>query len=125
MHVLLIENQELDKNLSLLPNLEAQGHFVNLAHTPENAAQQTSGGWPNLIVFNQVQTKLNITSFQEALDQTGLNVPYLVINDENNRQPQLSHSIEAAMGNQKDRFLRVPGLVIDLQQEGGLDAARW
>ncbi len=131
MHVLLIEHQSLDQSQSLRQSLEQHGHQVNIAHTPATAATQTSGCWPNLIVFNMAGGVLSFADFQQAIDGTRLNIPRLVVGNPNELNSNigktalvvstesvkhLNQSIQKATAPQKGRFLRYPGLVIDLDQ---------
>jgi DNA-binding response OmpR family regulator len=67
---------------------------------------------------------------QKAINKINLNIPYVVVGDESS-QPgtngdtifvasgnleQLNQGIEKAMVRQKDRFIRLPDLIIDCQQ---------
>jgi DNA-binding response OmpR family regulator len=127
MHVLLIENNNLDQSESLLANLEGQGYQVATSHTPEAAAETTKVLWPNLIVFNSANKLLNLASFQQALDKINLNIPYVVVGDKTlanemsadtilvapDKPQQLSQGLKMAASNQKNRFVRLPGLTLD------------
>ncbi|MCK6630471.1 MAG: response regulator transcription factor [Anaerolineae bacterium] len=127
MHVLLIENSSLDQSESLLANLTEQGYEVAVSATPEAALETTKTLWPNLIVFNSANALFNLASFQLALDQTNLNVPYVVVGDKNlaadtnfetivvapGKTQQLNQGLKKAASNQKNRFVRVPGLTLD------------
>ena len=75
MHVLLIENNNLDQAESLLANLTDQGYEVATSDTPEAALETTKLLWPNLIVFNSVNSRFNLDSIQQALEQVKLNIP--------------------------------------------------
>lgn len=127
MHVLLIENSSLDQSESLLANLTEQGYEVAVSTTPEAALETTKTLWPNLIVFNSANTFFDLASFQLALDQTKLNVPYVVVGDKSltadtssetivvapGKTQQLNQGLKKAASNQKNRFVRVPGLTLD------------
>lgn len=127
MHVLLIENNNLDQAESLLANLTDQGYEVATSDTPEAALETTKLLWPNLIVFNSVNSRFNLDSIQQALEQVKLNIPYVVVgekiaNDETDadtilvapgKPQQLSQGLKKATSNQKNRFIRLPGLTLD------------
>ncbi len=127
MHVLLIENSSLDQSESLLANLTEQGYEVSMSATPEAALETTKTLWPNLIVFNSANTLFNLASFQRTLNQTNLNVPYVVVGDKNlaadsdletivvapGKPQQLNQGLKKAASNQKNRFVRAPGLTLD------------
>ncbi|MCB9077257.1 MAG: response regulator transcription factor [Anaerolineaceae bacterium] len=131
MHVLLVENDDLDPTTSLLYSLEEGGYEVCLAHTPSSAAQKILSVWPNLIVFNPAQS-LNVIDFKEALDKTELGVPCIVVGTETQNQTVPDHNlilldpsqvqdldqrIQEAAINQKDRFLRLPTFIVDFQKQ--------
>jgi DNA-binding winged helix-turn-helix (wHTH) protein len=130
MHVLLIENSNLDQAVSLLPNLEKRGCHVWLAHTPEATLEQTATLWPNLIVFNPSHNQVGWPTFRDALAQTDLNIPWLIVGDKSHLPaegnhttdvtlvglPRLKQGLEKATIKQKERFVRLPQLVVDRQQ---------
>jgi len=128
MHVLLIENHNLDQSESLLANLEDQGYQVSMTHTPEAAVETTKMLWPNLIVFNSTSNFFNLASFQEAIDKINLNIPYVIVGDKNHlaaevsadtilvapgAPQQLTQGLKKAASNQKNRFIRLPGFTLD------------
>jgi DNA-binding response OmpR family regulator len=131
MQLLLIEKDNLDHTVSLLPSLEADGYEVRLADTPDMAAQKVLTFWPNLIIFNPVSSDLNLADFQRAINETQLDVPYIIVGTKEQvgtpvssdtilvapaKLQQLSQSIEKAVTKQKNRFIRLPRLIIDCQQ---------
>jgi DNA-binding response OmpR family regulator len=131
MHVLLVENTNLASTESLSSNLEAQGHCVWLAHTPASATQQTVTIWPNLIIFHPGQDLLDVAGFQQAINETKLNIPQIVVGGENqlraevssdtilvapDKPQQLRQSMLKATAKQKGRFLRFPNLTVDCVQ---------
>lgn len=128
MHVLLVEDNILDTTESLHSSLKEQGHNVCLVHTPETAAQKLGALWPNLILFNPAGTQLDISTFQQAINETRLDIPYIVVGDKNKlhhkinndtivvapRKPkQLTQSLKTVQNKQKGRFFRFPNLTID------------
>lgn len=127
VHVLLIENSSLDQSESLLANLTEQGYEVSMSATPEAAIETTKTLWPNLIVLNAANTHVNLASFRLALNKTNLNVPYVVVGDKSltddfdfetivvapGKTQQLNQGLKKATSNQKNRFVRVPGLTLD------------
>jgi DNA-binding response OmpR family regulator len=130
MQILLIEDNNLNQTRSLIPNLENQKYQVAVAHTSKMAAQKTETIWPNLVIFNANNSDLKLSSLQKAINKINLNIPYVVVGDESS-QPgtngdtifvasgnleQLNQGIEKAMVRQKDRFIRLPDLIIDCQQ---------
>ena len=127
MHVLLIENNNLDQSESLLTNLKDQGYQVETSDTPEAAVETTKMLWPNLIVFNSTNSTFNLANFQRAIDQMNLGIPYVVVGDKTlateadadtivitpGKPQQLSQGLKKATSNQKNRFIRLPGLILD------------
>lgn len=127
MHVLLIENNNLDQSESLLANLKDQGYQVATSDTPEAALATTKELWPNLIVFNSTNTPFNLTSFLQAIDKMNLNIPYVVVGEKNlapevggdtivvapGKLQQLTQGLKKATSSQKNRFVRLPGLTLD------------
>jgi DNA-binding response OmpR family regulator len=127
MHVLLIENNNLDQTESLLANLKDQGYQVAISDTPEAAVETTKTLWPNLIVFNSTNSFLNLATFQQAIDRMNLNIPYVVVGDKTlavevgadtilvapDKPQQLSQGLKKATSHQKNRFVRLPGLTLD------------
>lgn len=127
IHVLLIEDATLDQAKSLAANLEDQGYSVSTTHSPEAAIEHTKTLWPNLIIFNSPQSKLHFPALKAAIDQTKLKIPYIVIGDKKppnqvntdaimvsaDKPQQLGQSVTKVISTQKDRFIRLPGLVID------------
>jgi DNA-binding response OmpR family regulator len=131
MHVLLVENNNLDQSESLFSGLEEQGHNVFLVHTSETASHKTATVWPNLVVFHQSHGQLDLAGFQDAISQTKLNIPHIVVGKRKHlpdnidkdtilvapsKPHQLNQSILKATVRQKRRFLRLPGLIIDCEQ---------
>lgn len=130
MHILLIENNNLDRSESLLSKLENQDCQVAVVHTPKTAAEEAKTLWPNLIVFNPAHSRLKLANFQKAINKINLNIPFVVVGDEVRLStsanvdttfiapgnPQLTQEIEKAAAGQKDRFIRFPGLIIDCQR---------
>jgi DNA-binding response OmpR family regulator len=127
MHVLLIENNNLDQSESLLTNLKEQGYQVETSDTPEAAVETTKMLWPNLIVFNSTNSSFNLANFQQAIDQVNLGIPYVIVGDKilateagadtivitPGKPQQLSQGLKKATSNQKNRFIRLPGLTLD------------
>jgi DNA-binding response OmpR family regulator len=128
MYLLLIENQGLQQSESLLVSLEQFGHDVDVAHTPQAAATQTARFWPNLVILNVASS---VAEFQKAIDEVNLNVPHLIVSDFGDQNStvgknaavistedidHIDKSIDTAVAGQKDRFFRLPDLVIDFNQ---------
>ena len=101
----------------MLVNLQEQGYHVDLAHTPEVAIQKTTGLWPSIIVFNPVHTTLDSAGYQSALNDTQLDIPYLVAN---NQSSDLAKDLQQAVKKQEGRFFRQPDLIVDTQQRNVL-----
>ncbi|MFN8453724.1 MAG: response regulator transcription factor [Anaerolineae bacterium] len=130
IHVLLIEDATLDQAKSLAANLEDQGYQVSTTHSPEAAVECTKTLWPNLIIVNSPQSILHFSALKAAIDQTKLKIPCVVIGDKHpahqinsdtivvspDKPQQLNQSVKKATSLQKDRFIRLPGLVIDTFQ---------
>lgn len=137
MCLLLIEPPNLSEPQSLLAGLQQQGYFVLTASTPQSAVDQAKKLWPNLIIFNVVETDSNLLDYQRALNGTNLNIPHLVVSRDPGVQPEpaknvtvvslpaaspLKPSLDKALEAQKGRFLRLPGLVVDFEQRQVLHA---
>ena len=129
MHILLVENNKLSQPDSLVANLEAQDYHVTVAHTAKVAAQKTEALWPNLVIFNTANFNVKLSKLQHTINQCNLNIPYVVVGEANNQMiadntffsapgdsDQLKDTIAKATAKQKDRFIRLPDLVIDCRQ---------
>lgn len=131
MHILLIENSNLSQTESLASSLEACGYQAFVAHTPQTVAQKIETLWPNLVLFNPSNSQLEISNFEEAINKTKLDIPCIVLSDTNHLpvkvnaditviapqdSQQLTKSINKAVSKQKNRFIRLPDLVLDSQQ---------
>jgi DNA-binding response OmpR family regulator len=130
MQILLIEDNDLNQTRSLVSNLENQKYQVAVAHTSKTAAKKTETIWPNLVIFNANNSDLKLSSLQKAINKINLNIPYVVVGDESSQSgangdtifvapdnlEQLNQGIEKATVRQKDRFIRLPDLIIDCQQ---------
>jgi DNA-binding response OmpR family regulator len=131
MYILLIENNTLAEAESLIPCLEEEGHQVCVADTPQAAAATVRTYWPNLIVFNPVNFNEMLPAFQEAIDTTELQIPYVILSNEKflppktddratllaaSNKPQLLKTIKKVGDQQQDRFIRLSNLVIDCHQ---------
>ena len=131
MHILLIENNNLAQTESLLTQLQSHDCQVILAHTPDLAANRAQTVWPNLIIFNPVNSRSRLTSYQKALNKIELKVPFMVVSNESelaavahtdtifvtpNDPQQLIQAIKKAIHRQEDRFIRLPDLIIDSRE---------
>jgi DNA-binding response OmpR family regulator len=131
MHVLLIEKGDLGQSKSLLSNLEEQKFEVVVADTPKAAAEKIQTLWPNLIIFNPVKSRSKLSNFQKAINKLNLNIPFIVVGDEDHLSTtantdtifvapgnlqQLTVELKKATVKQKDRFIRLPDLIVDCQQ---------
>lgn len=131
LQLLLIENGELGQSESLLTYLEKEGYQVVVAHNLEMAVEKTETLWPNLIVFSPSNSHLKLSNFQELIGKTKLKIPCIIVCGENhipiatdveiiviapNQPHQLKREIKEITTHQKDRFIRLPNLIIDCQQ---------
>jgi DNA-binding response OmpR family regulator len=131
MHVLLIEDGNLEQARSLLTLLKEHGHHIYMANTLETAVSQAAAVWPNLVIFNPVTSSIDLAGFQRAINKTVLDLPHIIVSDRNhldseinkdtiligpNKPQQLFQLIQQATAKQKERFLRSSHLVIDCQQ---------
>ena len=113
-----------------MSSLEAQGHQVWLAHTPETAIHKTVTLWPNLVIFHPVYD-FDMAGFQNAIKETRLDIPHIIVGHKkylasetdskttiisSDKLQQLTQSIQKVTAKQKGRFVRVPGLIIDCNQ---------
>lgn len=131
MCILLIETPDLTKSESLVLPLETTGHRIYLADSPQVAATAIKDHWPNLIVFNRDHNPLTLTSFRQVLEKANLEIPYLVVQTASHPSDddpddvtaisakdanQLIATIEKAIAQQAERFIRLPNLIIDCHQ---------
>ena len=130
VQVLLIENNDLRQSESLLPHLEHQGYDVALVDNVETAVEKTAILWPNLIIFSPYNSQLQLSGLQEIISKTKLNIPCIVVSKENHLkldntalvvvepdQPQqLRQEIKEIADDQRNRFIRLPDLIIDCQE---------
>ncbi len=130
-HILLVENSNITKTESLAPNLTAQEFQTFVAHTPPTISQKLETLWPNLVIINTVSNNLDLSHIQQAIDQTDLSIPTILISNAThlpqelhtdtivvraNNPEQLTQSIENAVARQQDRFIRLPNLIVDCQK---------
>lgn len=130
VYILLVENRGLAESESLVSDLEGQEFQVTLAHTPETAANKTKSFWPDVIVFNSA-SDIRLSNFQKAINKVNLNIPHVVIGDEDSplkaansdtvyaapdNPQQLIRSVKEAAARQRERFIRFSNLVVDCQQ---------
>jgi DNA-binding response OmpR family regulator len=129
MHILLVENNKLSQPDSLIANLQAQDYQVTVAHTAKTAAQKTEAVWPNVVIFNATNCNVKLSNLQDTINQSNLNIPYVIVGEANNQtiadntffstpgdSDLLTQTITKAIAPQKDRFVRLPDLVIDTRQ---------
>ena len=126
LKVLLIESESTDLDL-LRPSLLSRGYEVTVAPTPLKAASIAAADWPDLIVVNACAGQLNVGEVCQALDETRLEFPRLIVSD--GEAPshfpadvhlvvpfsplQLTHRIKKAIGTQNNRFLRIADVSLD------------
>ena len=130
LQVLLFENDDLHQSESLLPHLEHRGYEVAVAHNLETAVEKMAMLWPNLIIFSPSNSRLKPSNLQEVIRRTKLNIPCIIVSNENqvfindvdvvvikpNQAQKLNHEIEEVIFNQKERFIRLPNLIVDCQE---------
>lgn len=129
MHILLVENNKLNQPDSLVADLEKQDFQVTVAHTAKVAAQKTESLWPNVVIFNTTNCNVKLSSLQNTVNQSNLNIPYVVVGEADDHTAadntffsisddfeQLKDTITKATAKQKGRFVRLPDLVIDTRQ---------
>ena len=131
LQLLLIERKGLPQSESLLSNLENQGYQVAVAHNLETAAETTKTLWPNLVVFSLTNSHPSVATFQKLMDRIDLDIPCIVVSNEkvlsvtedyaivqlaSNQLETLPEEIEEAISDQKNRFIRLPNLIVDCQQ---------
>jgi DNA-binding response OmpR family regulator len=126
LKVLLVESESTDFH-SMESDLLGRGCEVAIAHTSLKAASIATADWPDLIVVNVCTGLLNVDEVFQALDETRLEFPRLIVfDDEAHRHlpadaylpvpftpRQLTHRINKALGTQSDRFLRVGDVTLD------------
>ncbi len=127
MHILLVENNNTSSTQSALPYIQEQGYGVDVADSLESFVEYAHALWPSLIVLHPTEPQLSLPKFQAMADDTELDIPCIVLNNSSNsitdNQPNqvtivskmqdLSEYIHKATETQRDRFVRLPNLVID------------
>jgi DNA-binding response OmpR family regulator len=131
LHILLIENNSLAQSESLLPHLEEHGYQICVAYEPSVAVQKIQAIWPDLIMFNSRNLEPGFITYHKAISDTKLNVPYLVVGEQNdlpaqtdtdiivtaaNKPKKFSRAVNEATLKQADRFIRLPNLTVDCEQ---------
>jgi DNA-binding response OmpR family regulator len=131
LQLLLIERKDLPQSESLLANLKNKGYQVAVVHNLELAIETTKTLWPNLIVISPTNGQQMLTRFQELICNNDLDIPCILVSHDPHlpnevdcvvaqvapdRLETLPEKIESAMSSQKNRFIRLPNLVIDCQQ---------
>ena len=131
MSILLIESNNLAQSESLLSSLEEQGYQVCVAHMPSTAVEKIQAVWPNLILFNSSKLQPDFVTFHEAISETNLKIPYLVVGKEDDLPMQTDnylvvtasndpHNFPQAMteatAKQANRFIRLSNLTIDCDE---------
>lgn len=125
LKVLLVESELMGPD-SVKPNLVERGDEVIVAHDPLQAPSMAVVEWPDLIVLNACAGSLNLDEVCQALDETQLELPRLIVYRERHDRAldgahlpvpfstsQLSQRIKKAIGNQKNRFLRAGDATLD------------
>jgi DNA-binding response OmpR family regulator len=126
LKVLLIESESVGSD-SIEPDLLERGDEVIMARNPRKAPSLAMGDWPDLIVLNACAGALNVDEVCQALDETQLELPRLIVSSGvaynhtsdgvhlsiPHSSRQLSQRIKKAIGNQTDRFLRVGDITLD------------
>lgn len=131
MYVLLIENNALAQTESLVPCLEKQGYNVCVAYAPDAAITKIRGCWPNVVVINSIDIPVGVSTFQDVINETNLNIPYVVVGNKKDlpvsldvdtilvapdKTEQLIQAINRIEAQQQDRFIRLSDLVLDCHQ---------
>jgi DNA-binding response OmpR family regulator len=126
LKVLLVESRSKDSH-SVELDLLKRGDEVVVSHAPRKAPSMAVADWPDLVVVNACSEFLNVKEICQALDETRLDFPRLVVSrDEAYNHVsdemfllipysprQLTQRINKAIGNQNDRFLRVGNITLD------------
>lgn len=123
LKVLLVEGKLTDSD-SIKPDLLKRGDEVIVAHNPLKAPSMAMADWPDLIVLNACAGLLNVDEICQALDETRLEFPRLVVSRDQTYKDdahlpipfnsrQLTQRIKKAIGDQDNRFLRVGDITLD------------
>jgi DNA-binding response OmpR family regulator len=126
LKVLLVENESAVA-YSIEPDLLDRGYAVTKVHAPVEASSAAVDEWPDLVVINDCNGALDLELICQALDETGLQLPYLVVTRDVTQHRaladahlpfpfgphQLTQSVRKALGHQIDRFLRVGDTILD------------
>ena len=125
--ILLIENKNLTDQ-SLLPSLKPTHNTISLAHTPAMATDTLAAVWPDVVVLNCLDGKLNLSKLGRAFVQSDVSLPRLLLAAESESvkinvhgtlppdftQQQLWDMIKSLV--KHGRFIRAGQLVIDTQE---------
>lgn len=126
LKVLLFERDSSDPN-SIQSDLTDRGHDVVIAHDSDKAMSIATATWPDLIIVNPCAGQLDVDEICQALAETQLEFPYLLIShdemynhieaDAHLAIPfttrKLAHRINKAIGTQSERFLRAGDVTLD------------
>jgi DNA-binding response OmpR family regulator len=126
LKVLLVES-ELTDSYSVKPDLLDRGDEVIITHNARKASSMAVADWPDLIVLNACSGSLNVHEIFQALDETRLEFPCLLVSRDESQghvsgvvhllipfsSRQLTQCVKKAIGDQNDRFLRVGDITLD------------
>ena len=126
LKVLLVETRSRD-SYSVEPDLLERGDEVTVTRSPGKAPSLAMADWPDLIIINACTGSFDVVALCEALDETGLDCPRLIVcrdqsfdhtlNDVFLVVPysprQFTLSIKKAIGDQDNRFVRAGGITVD------------
>ncbi|GIK40420.1 MAG: hypothetical protein BroJett011_42530 [Chloroflexota bacterium] len=125
-HILLIEGVGLDSAESLSPHLEHLDYQFLTAITPEAAAQQIAGYWPDLIVLNC--SDVFFLDPDWIVNKNILKIPLIVVGNKEgfkgefppdtivvatHHPQQLAQVVRRAISEMRPRFIRLPGLALN------------
>ncbi|PWH15651.1 MAG: hypothetical protein DDG58_10765 [Ardenticatenia bacterium] len=126
--VLLVEGDEAAARGVIEPILSRRKHTVIYANDPYTAIAKAHAEWPDLVVVNATGNVCHAQRICEALDRSNLEIPRLIVSDEETQQEQLqgnaylrlpfsprqlTYRIKKALSMQPGRFLRVGDICVD------------
>ncbi|MDM8527367.1 winged helix-turn-helix domain-containing protein [Anaerolineales bacterium HSG24] len=126
--LLIIEPKYRDKTKSLASTFNTDKHKIFIADSPGIAIDNMKNYWPDVIIFNLTDGQLKIANFQKPIHQLDLDLPRVAVGDKSsvasklrrgivwvppNDPQQLVSGIMRATSKQKNRFTRLPTLIID------------
>ena len=127
LHVLLVEGDGKDEQLSMRQHLVGQGCSVRAIHDTSLAASAAHDEWPDLVVVNACSQLADLSAMWADLERSNLDLPLLTVSDSETpiapcasehlpapfTSRRLAYRVKRAVGSQPGRFLRAGDIHVD------------